>query len=69
MSKITWEHPAVGVVVELYYEPGNREEPPYMEIEAIYAGGVTPAINIQSLFNHDEVMDDFWKYRPDLEQW
>lgn len=65
-KKITWEHPAVGVVVQLYYERGNRYEPPYTEIEAIYAGGVTPPQDIQRLFNHDEIMDDFWKYRPDL---
>jgi hypothetical protein len=50
----------------LYYEKGSRDEPPYTEIEAIYAGGVTPPQDIQRLFNHDEIMDDFWKYRPDL---
>lgn len=65
-NKICWSHPALGIVVELYYERGTRDEPPYTEIEAIYADCVTPPQDISRLFNHDALMDDFWKYRPDL---
>lgn len=67
MSKISWTHPKLDIVIEMYYEPGTRDEPPYVEIEAIYAGGVTPTDNIDNLFNHDQIIDDFWFHRPDLE--
>ena len=65
-NRFEWSHPALGVVVQLYYERGTRDEPPYMEIESIYADGVSPPRDIKRLFDHDAIMDDFWEYRPDL---
>jgi hypothetical protein len=67
MTTIHWDHPDVDALVVIYYEKGDRDNPPYAEVEMVLQPGRTPPKEITRLFNHDALLDDFWFHRPDLE--